>query len=53
VLIGIVASAVSGFWAIGFLLDYLKKRDVRLFVFWRIAVALMVLALISSGIKTP
>ena len=43
-LIGIVVSAVSGFWAIGFLLNYLKTRSVTLFVMWRIAVALLVFA---------
>lgn len=42
--LGVVMSAVSGFWAIGFLLNYLKSRDVRLFVFWRIGVALFVFA---------
>lgn len=43
-LLGIVVSGVSGFWAIGFLLNYLKTRDVTLFVAWRIVVALFVLA---------
>ena len=43
-LLGIVVSGVSGFWAIGFLLNYLKTKDVSLFVAWRILVALMVFA---------
>ncbi len=43
-LLGIVVSAASGFWAIGFLLNYLKTRNVTLFVLWRIAVALLVFA---------
>ena len=44
ILVGIVISGLSGFWAINFLLDYLKSHDVRLFVFWRWAVAALVLA---------
>ena len=41
-LIGITASALSGFWAIGFLLNYLKTKDVTLFVAWRFVVAIIV-----------
>ena len=41
-LLGIVVSAASGFWAIGFLLNYLKTRDVTLFVAWRLIVAFAV-----------
>ena len=43
-IIGIVASGVSGFWSIGFLLNYLKSKDVTLFVVWRFLVALLVFA---------
>jgi undecaprenyl-diphosphatase len=43
-LLGILASAISGFWAIGFLLNYLKTKDVSLFVAWRFLVALLVFA---------
>lgn len=42
--LGILASAVSGFWAIGFLLNYLKSKDVSLFFAWRVVVGLAVLA---------
>lgn len=51
-MIGIVASAVSGFWAIGFLLNFLKKRDVMPFVIWRIVVAFIVWGLLAAG-KIP
>lgn len=44
--LGIVVSAVSGFWAIGFLLNYLKTRDVTPFVLWRIFVAILVFTLL-------
>ncbi len=41
-LLGILISAASGFWAIGFLLNYLKTKDVTLFVMWRLIVAVLV-----------
>ena len=49
--LGIVVSAVSGFWAIGFLLNFLKKHDVTLFFLWRVAVALAVFALLATGFR--
>ena len=48
--VGIVAAAISGFWAIGFLLNYLKTKDVTPFFIWRLAVALLVFGFILSGI---
>jgi len=49
VLLGITLSALSGFWAIGFLLNYLKTKSVALFVLWRIVVALGVFVLLRLG----
>ncbi len=43
--LGIVVSALSGFWAIGFLLNYLKSKDVTPFFIWRVMVAVLVFAL--------
>lgn len=48
-LLGILVSAGSGFWAIGFLLNFLRHHDVTPFVLWRIAVALVVFALLATG----
>ena len=48
VLLGVLVSAASGFWAIGFLLNFLKRRDVTPFVIWRIAVALAVFAMFAQ-----
>lgn len=45
VVLGILVSAASGFWAISFLLNYLKTKDVTLFFVWRVVVGLAVLAL--------
>ncbi len=45
IVLGILISAVSGFWAIGFLLNYLKTRSVLLFFIWRVIVAIAVFGL--------
>lgn len=42
-LLGILVSAVAGFWAIDFLLKYLKTKSVAIFAIWRLIVAFMVL----------
>lgn len=55
-LLGIAISAVTGFWAIDFLLKYLKSRSVAIFAIWRIAVAFIVLAILPqfvSGGNSP
>ena len=46
---GIAASAVSGYLVIAFLLRYLRGHDFALFLWIRIAVALLVFAVIASG----
>lgn len=40
---GIVVSLLSGLWAIGFLLNYLKNHSVAIFVIWRLAVGVLLL----------
>ncbi|MEO6906408.1 MAG: undecaprenyl-diphosphate phosphatase [Abditibacteriaceae bacterium] len=45
-LIGILISAVAGFWAIDFLLKYLRHRSVAIFAIWRLVVAFFVLFVI-------
>jgi len=40
-------------WAIGFLLNYLKIKDVTLFVIWRLVVALLVFAVSFLRGETP
>ena len=47
--IGILTSGISGLWAIGFLLNYLKTRDVTPFFVWRLSVAILVFALLLFG----
>jgi undecaprenyl-diphosphatase len=45
IILGVLISAASGFWAIGFLLNYLRTRSVLLFFLWRVAVGVAVFAL--------
>lgn len=50
-LLGVLVSAISGFWAIGFLLNFLKRHTVTPFVLWRIGVALLVFSLLVGGAR--
>jgi undecaprenyl-diphosphatase len=49
---GVIASAVSGFLVIWFLLAYLRRRDFAPFVIYRILAALFVLAIILAGVRS-
>src|SRR5690606_20027465 len=49
-LLGIAISAVAGFWAIDFLLKYLKTKSVAIFAIWRIIVAFLVLVVFPQFI---
>jgi undecaprenyl-diphosphatase len=51
-LLGIIVSAVAGFWAIDFLLKYLKTRSVVIFAIWRLVVAFLVLAVLPRFVST-
>lgn len=42
--LGVLSSTIFSFFAIGFLLNYLKKSDFKVFVWYRIFIALVVLA---------
>jgi undecaprenyl-diphosphatase len=49
---GMVSAGVSGFLVIAFLLKYLRRHDFALFMWFRIAVALVVLAIAAAGIRS-
>ncbi len=51
-LAGIAASAVSGFLVIAFLLQYLRRHDFAIFLWFRIAVAAVVFGVIAAGIRS-
>jgi len=48
---GMVSSAVGGFVAIWGLLAYLRRRDFAVFMWYRIAVAALVLGLIAADVR--
>lgn len=51
--IATITSAVSGYLAIAFLLNYLKKNTLYIFVFYRIIVGVLILFLIHFQIINP
>jgi undecaprenyl-diphosphatase len=53
VLIGILTSAVSGYLAIDLLLRYLRTRTMHVFVWYRIGLGLLLLAMLSAGSLHP
>lgn len=50
---GMVASAISGFVVIWGLLTYLKRHDFTVFLWYRVAVAVLVVALILANVRDP
>lgn len=48
-----VVSGISGYLAIDFLLKFLKKNSTNLFIVYRIAAGLIILALLATKIITP
>jgi undecaprenyl-diphosphatase len=51
-IVGILASAVSGYLAIAVLLRYLRTHSYDLFVGYRVLVGLLVLGLIAAGVRS-
>jgi undecaprenyl-diphosphatase len=49
---GFVASAISGFVVIWFLLRYLRRHDFLIFMVYRLAVAALVFLLIATGVRS-
>lgn len=47
-LVGVLVSGISGFWAIGFLLNFLKRRSVTPFLMWRLAVTALVFTMMAT-----
>ena len=50
---GMAAAAVSGFVVIRWLLRYLRRHDFTIFLWYRIAVAVLVFLLIITGAREP
>jgi undecaprenyl-diphosphatase len=49
---GFVSSAISGFVVIWALLTYLRRHDYAIFMWYRLAVAALVLGLIATGVRS-
>lgn len=52
-IIATLVSAVSGYWAIDFLLKFLKKNTTFVFIYYRIALGVLILVLLYSNIINP
>jgi undecaprenyl-diphosphatase len=48
---GTIASAISGFLVIAFLLAYLRRRDFAVFLWYRLAATAVCLAVIATGVR--
>jgi undecaprenyl-diphosphatase len=51
-LVGTLTAAVSGFVAVWFLINYLKRHDFRPFIFYRLAAGIAVIVIIVSGLRS-
>jgi undecaprenyl-diphosphatase len=49
--LGMLTSAFSGFFAIGFLLRFLQRASTRVFVFYRLGLGVVILVLLASGVR--
>jgi undecaprenyl-diphosphatase len=49
--VGMITAAVSGFFAIGFLLRYLQRASTRIFIFYRLAAGTVILLLLATGVR--
>lgn len=52
-IIATIAAAISGYWAIDFLLKFLKRNSTFIFVFYRIILGVIILTLIGLNILSP
>lgn len=50
IVIAAIVSALSGYWAIHFLLNYLKKNSTFLFIYYRIGVGIVIFAFLALNI---
>ncbi|MBU3742091.1 MAG: undecaprenyl-diphosphatase UppP [Candidatus Kapabacteria bacterium] len=48
-----IAAALSGYWSIAFLLDFLRKRTMTSFVAYRVALGLLLFGLLALGAVSP
>jgi len=53
IVVATIVSAISGYLAIDFLLKYLRKNSTFLFVYYRIALGLIILILLFTNFIQP
>lgn len=53
VVIATIVSAISGYWAIDFLIKFLKTNSTLLFIFYRITLGLIIIILLLNNIIKP
>ena len=53
ILVATIVSGISGYLAIDFLLKFLRKNSTTLFIVYRIAAGIIILALLFSNQITP
>jgi len=53
IIISTVVAGVVGYLAIDFLLKYLKKHTTFIFIYYRIALGILILILLSINVLTP
>jgi len=51
--VGTLAAVVSGYLAIDLLLRYLRRNTMYVFIWYRIALGLLLLALLGAGVLKP
>ncbi|MFH2031407.1 MAG: undecaprenyl-diphosphatase UppP [Bacteroidota bacterium] len=52
-IVATIAAAVSGYLTIAFLLNYLKKNSTHVFIYYRIALGIAIITLITTNIINP
>ena len=52
-IVGTLAAVVSGYLAIDLLLKYLRRNTMYVFIWYRIALGLLLLALLGAGVLKP
>jgi undecaprenyl-diphosphatase len=51
-IVGVIASAISGYFAIAWLLAFVRRRSYDIFVVYRLLAAAAILLLIATGVKS-
>ncbi|MBU0558535.1 MAG: undecaprenyl-diphosphatase UppP [Bacteroidetes bacterium] len=52
-IVATIAAAVSGYLTIAFLLNYLKKNSTHVFIYYRIALGIAIITLLTTNIINP